>query len=118
MSLETQVQELIDLSSYPQDSSLYNEGSNVPVTVTLPADTTNGKSWHIDTITVSYSAAPTGGLLSVYGGATPFRVDIIAGGPTAVAVFRNGTPGQALSVVLAPGGSGITGRVNVNAKLV
>ncbi len=117
-STETLLQKMLDLEAYPPSAALLANAVNGLATVTLPADTA-GRRWHIDLVTVSYSAAPTGGLLTVISGATPiFQVDITAAGPTTIAVFRDGNGGAALSIVLSAGGSGITGRINANAQLV
>lgn len=118
-SIETLLAQMLDIYSYDPDGSKIASGNNVPAVVTLPANDANKGQWYIDTVAVSYSAAPTNGLLTVYAGATPiFQVDIIAGGVTTVAVFKKGIDGGAMSVALSAGGSGITGRLNVNAKLV
>lgn len=117
-SIETLLEEMLSLGSYAPDGSMLAEGSNVAVIVPLAADTNGDRHWHVDTVCVSYSAAPTNGLFTVYAGATPiFRVDVIAGGPTTFGVFKDSEPSAALTLVLSPGGSGITGRLNVNAEL-
>jgi len=119
ISTELLLQKLLDLNGYPPDNSKIASGSNAAAVVTLAADTTDRKNWHIDTVTVSYSAAPTAGVLTVFAGATPvFQVDITAAGPTTLAVFKDGENAGAMSVSLSAGGSGITGRVNVNARLM
>lgn len=68
--------------------------------------------------TVSYSAAPTGGRLTVAdGGATVYDVDIIAGGPTAVPLPANGiagAPGNAMTVTLAAAGAAVVGKLNTS----
>lgn len=118
-SIESLLQEQLDFNSYEPNGAMLAEAVNAVAQVLLAADINNDGQWYIDTVCVSYSAAPTGGLLTVYAGATPiFRADIIAGGPTTVGVFKKGNAPGALSVALSPGGSGITGRVNVNAKLM
>lgn len=117
-SIETMLEQMLALGSYAPNGSMLAEGSNVAAIVPLAADTTGDRRWHVDTVTVSYSAAPTGGLFTVYAGATPiFRVDIIAGGPTTFGVFKDSEQSAPLTLVLSPGGSGITGRLNVNAEL-
>ena len=118
-SVETLLQQQLDFYAYDPDGTKLANAVNGIAQVTLPADVNNKGQWYIDTVAVSYSAAPTGGLLTVYAGATPiFQVDIIAGGVTTVAVFKKGVDGGAMSVALSAGGSGITGRINVNAKLM
>lgn len=64
----------------------------------------------------SYDAAPTGGRLTIVTNAVAvFEIDITAGGPgfipfsPALASVR----GMALTITLAAGGAGITGRLNV-----
>jgi hypothetical protein len=68
----------------------------------------------------SYSAAPTGGRLRIQDGATDvFDIDITAGGPGSI-TFSPPRRCSALSVVtsvLAAGGAGITGKINVNATI-
>lgn len=117
-SIETLLEQMLAQASYAPNGAMLSEGNNVAAIVPLAADTNGDRHWHVDTVCVSYSAAPTNGLFTVYAGATPiFRVDVIAGGPTTFAVFKDSEPGAALMLVLSPGGSGITGRLNVNAEL-
>jgi len=86
--------------------------SNGIATVSLAALT--GKVPYIGLVTVGYSDTPTGGLLTVYVGANPiFRVPITTGGPVVIPVYKRGNAGDAMSVSLSAGGSGITGYVNV-----
>jgi hypothetical protein len=66
--------------------------------------------------TVSYSAAPTGGRLTVAdGGTTVYDVDIIAGGPTPIPLPAGGivgTVGNAMTVTLAAAGAAVVGKLN------
>lgn len=68
----------------------------------------------------SYSGNPTGGKLTLedVSGTTVLEVDITAGGPGFLPFsppIRNAAANTALIVTLAAGGSGITGKLAVNA---
>lgn len=68
-------------------------------------------------LTVSYSAAPTGGNVQVTDGATlVLDVDVTVAGETSIPLPEEGLRlhrGNALTVTLADGGAAIIGRVNV-----
>ncbi len=74
-----------------------------------------GKRHHLTQVAWSYSAAPTGGRLTVEdGAAVVFDLDITAAGPGHIA-FPNplrGEVGQALTVKLAAAGASVVGKVN------
>lgn len=85
----------------------------VPVTVNGVAGQTQrlaGLSW-------SYSAAPTGGLLTVVvNGVTILQLDITASGPGSVPLAQGGLvcqAGQNVVVTLAAAGAAVVGRLNV-----
>lgn len=60
----------------------------------------------------SYSAAPTGGRLTVTdGGSTVFDIDITSGGPGSLSLMIPMVPNSAMVVSLAAGGVGITGKL-------
>ena len=88
--------------------------ANTAAIVSYPATPT---VYHVITgIAWSYDAAPTGGRLSIImNGSTVFDVDITAAGPGFIPFDppkRFGV-GDAVSVTLAAGGVGITGKCNV-----
>jgi hypothetical protein len=106
--------QMLALSIFDGDTGLLGNGSNAVVTLTLSARPS--KRWNIGKVTVGYSAAPTGGLLTVNEGGNPiFVVPISAAGPTAVAISRRGAAGNPMTISLSAGGSGIVGYVNVEA---
>lgn len=71
-------------------------------------------------VAVSYSAAPTGGRLTVSdGGTTVMDLDITAGGVTVVTfegLQRQAAANASLVFTLAAGGGGIVGKLNVIGK--
>jgi hypothetical protein len=68
-------------------------------------------------VSVSYSAAPTGGKLTITdAGVTIFEVDILLGGPTTIHFFtpkKQAAVNTALVVTLASGAGAVVGKVNV-----
>lgn len=85
---------------------------NTAVTITLPANT----RWELaGCILWSYSAAPTGGRLTVAGGGFGIDVDIIAGGPGFIpfTIPQHATGDNAIVITLAAGGAGIVGKLNL-----
>lgn len=90
-------------------------GSNADAVITLPAiagrayQITGGIAW-------SYSGAGTlsGGNLTIKDGSTTvFDLDISAKGQDVAPAVLTTTPGNALVVTLAAGGSNVTGKVNL-----
>ena len=62
----------------------------------------------------SYNAEPTGGNLKVKNGAnTVFSMDIATAGAGFVPIFGKGSANTALTVTLAAGGEGVSGKLNV-----
>lgn len=102
-------------------SSLFNRPVNVQrkldaaanalASVTFAA--VPGERHHAFHVHWSYSAAPTGGKLTVKDGATVIdEVDIIAGGPGSLSLPPAvGTANTAMTVELAAGGASITGKL-------
>lgn len=88
---------------------------NTAVVVTVPA--TALKSNRINSLSVSYNAAPTGGVLTVVVNAvTIFQLDVTATGPTAIPLPDGGllcANGFAATVTLTAAGAAVAGRVNV-----
>ena len=91
-------------------SDVHAPSSNTAAVLTIPAgDVISGIAW-------SYSAAPTGGALTVANGTTTvFSVEITAGGPGFFTFDPPliGSPGSSLTITLAAGGSGISGKLNL-----
>lgn len=74
-----------------------------------------GQKHHLVYVAWSYSAAPTGGKLTVEDGVgtTVFEVDVTAGGPGSLALPPIiGSVNTALVVTLAAGGASVTGKLN------
>lgn len=88
---------------------------NTAVVVTVPG--TAGVSNRICALSVSYNAAPTGGLVTVVvNGVTILQLDITAAGATVVPLPDGGIEcqaGQSAVVTLAAAGAAVAGRVNV-----
>lgn len=68
----------------------------------------------LDKVQFSYSAAPTGGRLTVEDGAGNVVKDltITAAGPLSVDLSMIGTPNTAMIITLADGGAAIVGKMN------
>ncbi len=88
--------------------------ANLAATITYAAAGA-GRAHVLHQLDASYSAAPTGGRLTVQNGATTiFDVDINAAGPQRF-VFDPpilGSANSALTITLAAGGTGISGKLN------
>lgn len=91
--------------------------ANTAVTVTLPG--VAGQAVRITSLSVSYNAAPTGGLLTIVVNAvTILQLDITAAGPVAIPLPTGGLEcqsGQSAVITLAAAGAAVTGRVNVSS---
>jgi hypothetical protein len=86
------------------------------VSLTLAADA--ARPGNIFQIISSYSAAPTGGRLSISDGSnTLFDIDIVASGPLVInwPVPVCGGPNVTLTVTLAAPGGAIVGKLNILA---
>lgn len=86
--------------------------ANTAATVTFAAAA--GKRHIVEFIGWSYSAAPTGGRLTVKDGATDvvLDLDVTAAGPGSISPLIRGALGNAVEVTLAAGGAGISGKLN------
>lgn len=105
--------------------------ANTVATVTFPAVATG--RWRLVAILASYSAAPTGGSLTVVGDQVPLPdgsnpaaktvvdLDVIAGGPLAVPLPPQGIQmpdaGADMIVTLAAAGAAVVGSLTVVAEL-
>lgn len=105
-------------TSYPQGTIQRTSGdvstpaSNTAAVITYPL--VSGAQHVIHSLEWSYNVAPTGGNLKVEDGAsTVFSVDVTAAGPGFI-IFEPalaGTAATAMTVTLAAGGNGVTGKV-------
>jgi hypothetical protein len=88
--------------------------SNTACIITLAALT--DAKYVIHAVQWSYTAAPTGGRLTIAFGASPtteLDVDIISGGPGGFGLDLAGAKNEQMVVTLSAGGSGITGKLNI-----
>lgn len=84
--------------------------------VAFPAEV--GRRHVIGGIAWSYGGAPTGGNLRINdAGGIVFQVDIVAGGPSDVDFLPSMrfALGAAISITLAAGGGGVSGKLNVKS---
>lgn len=88
--------------------------ANTAVTQTFAA--VAGQAHRLTSLVVSYSAAPTGGRVTVAEGVTTLlEVDVTTAGPTVVPLPAGGLKGSvntAMTVTLAAAGTGVVGKVN------
>ncbi len=94
-------------------NDVHAPAANVAAVLTYAADA-NGKHT-LGAIFFSYSAAPTGGRLTVTdGGATVFDLAITGAGPDAIYFDPplSGTQNAALVITLAAGGGTVAGKLN------
>lgn len=89
--------------------------SNTAAVVTLTA--LAGQRRIINAVQWSYTAAPTGGRLTISDGTTRFDVDITAAGPGGFGLCIPGDAGTEVVITLAAGGAGIVGKLNVQSSL-
>lgn len=95
------------------DNIGYDTDTNAACVVTLAAD--SQARWHIGGLAFGYSAAPTGGLLTISDGTTSFSIPITSAGygwhnfPTGLTFSKN----KAVTITLAAGGSGVVGYLAV-----
>lgn len=108
-----------------EDGSLKTtQTPSVPLHVTAAANTAvvatfaavAAQTHRLTVLVVSYSAAPTGGRITVAdGGTTVLDVDLTAAGPLVVPLPAGGIEGSvntAMTVTLAAGGAAVVGKVN------
>lgn len=86
---------------------------NNAIVITLVAGRKRGRM--AGTIVYSYSAAPTGGRLTMAGGGFGLDVDIVAGGPGVIPfhVPIHATDDANVVLTLSAGGAGIVGKLNI-----
>lgn len=85
--------------------------TNADAVLTWAART--GAAHSVDVVRWSYSAAPTGGRLTIKDGATIIEdVDITAAGPGFLPYSRTGHTNNAFEVRLYAGGSGVVGKLS------
>lgn len=77
----------------------------------------SGASHIIEGIYLSYSAAPTGGNLTILDGdVTIFNCDITAAGFLYLPIKKIGTPGYPMSVILSAGAGAVVGRLSLDHR--
>lgn len=99
----------------PADTNNYATATNGTVTVTLAATTTPA-CHKIEGLVLSYSGTPTAGGVTVTDSVIGacFSVDVTASGPVYLPLGWMGfSPGGAVTIALAGGGSGIAGKLNI-----
>jgi hypothetical protein len=106
--------ESVDFSPGDVNAPAVNTAAVVAYAAPNPVD---GSAHVINGIAWSYSAAPTGGNLKVEDGSgnVVFTMDITAAGPGVIdfPLPKAGSPNATLTITLAAGGSGVTGKVSV-----
>ncbi len=85
--------------------------SNTAAVVTLAL--VAGQEHVIHGVQWSYNGAPTGGRLTMTDGTDTWDIDITAAGPGGYAPLWGGAEGAQVTITLAAGGSGVTGKLNV-----
>jgi hypothetical protein len=115
----------VDQTGNPTGTAQVAELAATPVSATAAANTAvvitvngvAGQSIRLEHLSTSYSAAPTGGALTVVvNGVTIWQADIIAGGPTLPPLPPGGLlcqAGQNAVITLTAAGAAVVGRVNV-----
>lgn len=96
-------------------TSISHTGTAVADTaVSLTLAAVANKKHYVPRVVWSYSAAPTGGRLTITDdGATVFDIDIIAGGPGAADVhLESAVANKALVITLAAAGGAVVGKLN------
>lgn len=99
----------------PADTNNYATATNGAATITLGA-TTAPACHKIEGLVLSYSGTPSGGSVTVTDSVIGacFSVDVTAGGPVYLPLGWMGfSPGGSVAIVLAGGGSGIVGKLNI-----
>lgn len=96
------------------DNKTNYPAANTAAVITLAA--TENRRHVVHFVQWSYSAAPTGGRLTITNdGALVLDVDITAGGPGGFNVYKVGGVNKEVVITLAAGGAGITGKLSADA---
>lgn len=108
-----------NFDAFPTLASKLDAAGNAAAAITVAAETEN--YWVLDFISWSYSAAPTGGKLTVtINAVSVYEVDITAAGPGVIDFAHHplytGVKNQALVVTLAAGGGTVVGKVNIRYR--
>jgi hypothetical protein len=115
----------VDQSGNPVGTAQVAELAATPVSATAAANTAvsitvtgvAGQSIRLQHLSASYSAAPTGGTLTVVVNAvTIWQADIIAGGPMLASLPPGGLlcqAGQNAVITLTAAGAAVVGKLNV-----
>jgi hypothetical protein len=89
------------------------------VTIAAQSADSGANSYRVvDEILFSYSAIPTNGLLTISDGTTVLTLSITGDGPGAI-VFAHpyvAAANTAITVTLAAGGAGVSGKLNVHSR--
>ena len=105
----------ISQNNYAVPATSNYPGSATAAVVTFAAIATRMHSFK--QIVWSYDGTPVGGRLSITIGATTvFDISITAGGPGFIPLDFKAPKNQAVTVTLASGGVGITGKLNIIGK--
>lgn len=94
--------------------------SNVPAAATAAVNSITGVPglrYIVHGIQWSYSAAPTGGRLTISDGATLLDLDITEGGPGALAAGIPCDSGATLTITLASGAGAVVGKLNSQVEV-
>jgi hypothetical protein len=103
-----------DVSKAAASTDTATPAANTAATLTYAAAGA-GVSHVLSGVYISYSAAPTAGVLTILDGATTvFALDITAAGPLALTFARpiKGTANASMTVNLTAAGAAVVGRVN------
>ncbi len=109
---------MADQALHQHESRLWTShepAANTAAVVTIAAAT--NKYHHISQVVYSYDADPTGGSLTITDGTYTVVVDITTTGPGSLYFPREfaSSLGSAITVTLAAGGAGVTGKLNVQS---
>lgn len=104
----------------PRETQLNSYGTETNDVVTITLAATEGVFHVIDQLAWSYSAAPTGGEVTVtIDSVVVFSLDITAAGPGRIDFpggLYVGPAGKVAVITLAAGGSSIVGKLNVQRR--
>lgn len=111
-------QNYADLEAQPEIIKKHDAAADAAATATKAANA--DQFWVVDWITWSYEGGtPTGNLIVTLGSTTVLDVDIVAAGPGQLIFDKPlyvGTKNEALTITLAAGGTGVTGKVSARIR--